>query len=100
MRVLRPGQTFENATVQIVIVEGDMAHAWEVTDASVNWDMTGTGPTGRTTAKIDIHGELRRKTKPLPMSSAVIDDPLADAKRDVAREAVERRRQSGIDGVF
>ncbi len=66
MKVLRPGQTFEGATVQIVIVEGGNAHAWEVTNAHVNWDMAGVGPSGRTTAKIQINGELRRRTKPLP----------------------------------
>ena len=71
MKVLRPGQTFENATVQIIIVEGDKAHAREVTHAHVNWDLTGVGPTGRSTAKIDIHGELRRKTKPLPQQGEI-----------------------------
>ena len=73
MRTLRPGQTFDDATVQIVIVEGEQAHAWEVTHARVNWDMAGTGPSGRTVAVIDIRGELRRRTKQLPTTQGEIE---------------------------
>lgn len=66
MRVLRPGQSYEGVTVQVVILDGQQAHAWELTHANVSWDMSGLGPTGRTTAKVRMEGELRRKTKQLP----------------------------------
>lgn len=73
MRVLRPGQTFENCTVQVVIIDGGTAHAWEVTGASANWDFTGTGPSGRSTARITINGEFRRRTKQLPTTQGEIE---------------------------
>jgi hypothetical protein len=66
MSTIRPGQTFEHCTVQIVIIDGDQAHGWEMTDATANWDFTGVGGSGRSTARITIDGEFRRRTKGLP----------------------------------
>ena len=66
MKVVRPGQTFEGCTVQVIVIDGDTAHAWEVTNARANWDFTGVGGSGRSTARITIDGEFRRRTKSIP----------------------------------
>lgn len=66
MRVLHPGQSYEGVTVQVIILDGSQAHAWEVTDATVSWDFAGVGRTGRSKARIRMEGELRRRTKQLP----------------------------------
>lgn len=66
MKVLRPGQTFEGCTAQIIIIDDTTAHAWEVTNARANWDFTGVGDSGRSTARITIDGEFRRRTKSIP----------------------------------
>ena len=66
MKVVEPGQSYEGVTVQVIILDGDEAHAWEITNANVRWRMAGLGPSGRTQAKIEMLGELRRKTKQIP----------------------------------
>ena len=64
---IRPGQTFPIAKAQVIIYDGQgQAHAWEISDGTANWDFTGVGQSGRSTAKVVLEGEFRRRTKGVP----------------------------------
>lgn len=72
--VLRPGQTHRIVRAQIVIDDGTgNAHAWEIVNGTANWDFTGVGMSGRSTARVVLEGEFRRRTKQLPTTQGEIE---------------------------
>jgi len=74
VREIRPGQTHPIARAQIIIDDGHgQAHAWEVTNGTANWDFTGLGASGRSTAKVTLEGEFRRRTKRIPTKKGEIE---------------------------
>lgn len=57
------GQRFTGRAM-IVVDEGDgQVHAWDVTNAVAEWEWTGMGSSGRSTARVTIRGEMHRRTR-------------------------------------
>lgn len=62
------GQKFDPCHVQVALYDKDgKAHGWEVI-GSASWEFTGLGASGRSTAKIVISGEMRRRTRSIPIN--------------------------------